>query len=274
MDSGARLVPSLDLVHRVVDVDLAYTIARMRILERIPGNPIGIAARSIENVTALMARHLPSPAFNRIAGLRRGQAEHIQPLVEWYREHGVAGRVEIAAGDDEPALARELASLGFYQSGFHAALIGEPDGDAAVPGDIAVEPVTTADAMEDFLAAYVAGWGIPDAAHEQFKRNVRPWLGQPGWSLYLGRIEGKPAAAAILFVQGRVGYLADSATDPAYRGRGLHAALLRRRLRAAHEAGVDFACSCAAFLSGSHRNMERVGMRLLFLRAIWTQIEG
>jgi ribosomal protein S18 acetylase RimI-like enzyme len=273
VDSGVALVPSLDLVHRVVDVDLAYTIARMRILERIPGNPIGIATRSIENVTALMARHLPSPAFNRVVGLRRGQAQHIQPLVEWYREQGAASRVEIAAGDDEPALARELARLGFCQSGFHAALIGEPDGDAAAPGGIAVELVTTPDAMEAFLAAYVAGWGVPQVAHEQFKRNVRPWLGQPGWSLYLGRIEGKPAATAILFVQGGVGYLADSATDPAYRGRGLHAALLRRRLRAAHEAGVDFVCSGAEFLSGSHRNMERVGMRLLFLRAIWTQLE-
>jgi GNAT superfamily N-acetyltransferase len=193
-------------------------------------------------------------------------------LVAWYREHGVAARAEIAAGDDEPALAQELARLEFYQSGFHAALIGEPDGDAAAASDIAVEMVTTADAMEAFLAAYVAGWGIPEVAHEQFKRNVRPWLGQPGWSLYLGRIEDKPAAAAILFVRGGVGYLADSATDPAYRGRGLHGALLQRRLRDARNSGADFVSSGADFLSGSHRNMERVGMRLLFLRAIWTPI--
>ena len=47
MGSSARLVPSLGLVHRVMDVDVAYTLARMRILERIPGNPIGIAMRSI-----------------------------------------------------------------------------------------------------------------------------------------------------------------------------------------------------------------------------------
>jgi ribosomal protein S18 acetylase RimI-like enzyme len=81
-----------------------------------------------------------------------------------------------------------------------------------------------------------------------------------------------PVATAILFVHAGVGYFADSATDPAFRGRGLHAALLRRRLRDASAAGVDFVCSGADFLSTSHRNMERIGMRLLFLRAIWTPV--
>jgi hypothetical protein len=40
------------------------------------------------------------------------------------------------------------------------------------------------------------------------------------------------------------------------------------RRSVAHSAGVDFACSGADFLSASHRNMERAGMRLQFTRAI------
>lgn len=268
------MVPSLGLVHRVIEVDAAYTIARMRVLEGISGNPVGIFYRTIDNVTALMARHLPSPAFNRIVGLRSGQADHIEPLLDWYREQAVAARFEIAAGDDDGTLARQLARLGYFQSGLHAALICEPVPDVALPSDSAVEEVTTPDAMEEFLAAYVVGWGIPEPAREQFKRNVRPWLGQPGWSLYLARVDGRPAATAILFLHAGAGYLADSATDPACRGRGLHAALLRRRLRHASRAGVEFICSGADFLSTSHRNMERMGMRLLFLRAIWTQLES
>jgi GNAT superfamily N-acetyltransferase len=103
--------------------------------------------------------------------------------------------------------------------------------------------------------------------------NTRPWLGQPGWSLYLARAEGRAVATAILFVSKGVGYLADSATDPAFRGRGIHSAQLRRRAQDARAAGVEFVCSGADFLSTSHRNMERVGMRLLFLRSIWTQLD-
>jgi ribosomal protein S18 acetylase RimI-like enzyme len=271
MEATQRLVPSLDLVHRVTEAAAAYTIARMRVLERIPGNPIGIFIQERDNVVALMARHLPSPPFNSVVGLREGQADRIQPLLEWYRAHGVAVRFEIAAGDDDSALGRELARLGFFQSGCHAALIREPDTDVSVPDETAVEPVTSAEQMEEFLAAYMLGWGIPDAFRDQFKQNVRPWLGEPGWSLYLARVESRPAAAAVLYIHDGIGYFADSATDPAFRGRGLHAALLRRRLLDASAAGVDFVCSGADFLSTSHRNMERAGMRLLFLRSIWTQ---
>ena len=39
-------------------------------------------------------------------------------------------------------------------------------------------------------------------------------------------------------------------------------------------AGVDFVCSGAKFLSASHRNMERMGMRIQFVRAIWTPVRG
>lgn len=265
------MVPSLDLVHRVVEADAAYTLARMQVLHRIPGNPFGVAWQRFENITALLVPRLPSPSFNRVLGLRSGQADQIAPLVDWYREHAVPARFEIAAGDDEPALGRELARLGFYQSGFHAALIRDPDTDITAPAGIAIERVATPEGMERFLAAYVAGWGVDAGWREQFKQNVRPWLHEPGWSLYVAMIGDAPAAASILFVHDGTGYLADSTTDPAYRGRGLHAALLRRRLRDASVAGVDFICSGADFLSTSHRNMERAGMRLLFLRAMWTQ---
>ena len=267
-----RLVPSLDLVHRVTDVAAAYTIARMQVLEAIPGNPIGIAYRKFDNAVALMAKHLPSPAFNSVVGLRQGQAGLIQPLTEWYRAHDVAGRFEIAAGDHDPALGRALARLGYFQSHCHAALIAELDPHAAVPGDVDVALVTSEEQMAAFLGAYVAGWNIAAAAQAQFKRNVGAWLGQPGWSLYLARVEGRPAAVATLFIHDGVGYCADAATHPACRGRGLHAALLRRRLRDASASGVDFVCSGADFLSTSHRNMERAGMRLLFLQSIWTQL--
>lgn len=83
----------------------------------------------------------------------------------------------------------------------------------------------------------------------------------------LARESGRPAAAATLYVQDGVGYLADAATDPSFRRPGLHAALRRRRLRDAHVSGADLVFSGAEPFSSSHRNMERVGMRLQFTRA-------
>ncbi len=193
-------VTSLETIQRIIDADIAYTVSRMQLLERLPGNPIGIAYRTTDHVTALMARHLPSPSFNRVVGLRAGDERHIAPLDAWYRDNGVAGRFEMVPGHFDAALGRELARLGYAHSGFHAALVYDTDAAIAGADDVAVEPVTNAAVMEDFLQAYMAGWGLPEKDHTQFKANVRPWLGQPGWSLYLVRIDGRPAAAATLYV--------------------------------------------------------------------------
>jgi GNAT superfamily N-acetyltransferase len=258
MSAVSPVVPTLDLVHRVNGVETAYTVSRMRVLESIPGNPIGIAFRKVDEAAiALMARHLPSPFFNSVVGLRVGHERHIQPLVEWYREHGVRARFVMEPGSYGPELGRELARLGYYQSEVHAALIGTPGPPTPVRDAITVEAVTDAAAMEDYLAAYASGWSIPEQDRQQFKANVRPWLGQPGWSLYLVRIDGQPAAAATLYRRGRGAYCADAATDPAFRGRGLQSALLQRRIGDAWEAGAEFVSSGASYLSASHRNMER-----------------
>jgi GNAT superfamily N-acetyltransferase len=266
---AAILVPELDRVRRTVETEAAYTLSRLKVLERLAGNPVGIAYREIEGgAVALMARHLPVPDFNSVVGLRAGHEQHVEPLVAWYRENGVRGRFEAVPGLADVALCRELARLGYFHSGFHTSLICEADPTPPAAGHIAIEQVEDTAVLETFLETHAAGWKIPDS--QGFKANVRGWLNEPGWSLYLARLDGKPAATGILYVHDKVGYCADAATVPAFRGRGLQAALLRRRIADASAAGVDFVCSGAAYLSTSHRNMERAGMRVQFVRALWT----
>jgi GNAT superfamily N-acetyltransferase len=272
---SAITITSLDTIQRVIDADIAYTISRMQVLEQIPGNPIGIAYRKIDDrVAALMAKHLPSHSFNRVVGLRAGDERHIAPIDAWYRENGALARFEMIPGHFDAALGRELARLGYAHSAFHAALICPPEMAFAGPDEVDVEAVADAAPMEDFLRAYVAGWGLPAKEHDRFKANVRPWLGRPGWSLYLARAEGKPAAAASVFMHGDAAYLADACTDPAFRRHGLHTALLHRRIADARRAGADLVFSGADFLSGSYRNMQRIGLQLLLVRAIWTPLPG
>ncbi len=67
---------------------------------------------------------------------------------------------------------------------------------------------------------------------------------------------------------------ATSPMPPAIQKRArLHAGLLARRIAEAGQAGADIVCSGAAYLSTTHRNMERAGMRILFNRAIWTDLK-
>jgi hypothetical protein len=260
----------MDRVQRTLAADIAYTISRMKVLQRLPGNPIGIGYRWIDDTAvALMAR---LPAFARVVGLKAGHEGHIADIVSWYRAHGIKPRFEMVPGRYDASLGRELARFGFFQSGFQASLIADA-ASAAPPANepLAIERVTSA-SMDDFLAAYMAGWGIPEQDQAQFKFNVRPWLDQEGWTLYLGRSNGQPAAAAVLYLRDGVGYLADAATNPAFRRLGFQSALLRGRIRHAAESGADLVMSGATPYSTSHRNIERCGLRLQFMSSLWTPI--
>jgi ribosomal protein S18 acetylase RimI-like enzyme len=262
------VIPSLDRMQRTLAVDISYTISRMKVLERLPGNPIGINFRWVdETAVALMAR---LPSFCRVVGLREGHEQHIEGIVCWYREYGIKPKFEMVPGHYAASLGRELTRHGFFQSGFHVSLIGEPTTAVGCDDAITIENVDTDDTMEAYLEAYVAGWGIPEKDQAQFKINVRPWRHQAGWSLYVGRLSGEPAAAATLYVKDGVGYLADATTSPVFRRRGFQSALLRRRISDAAAAGVDTVFSGAAPFSTSHRNMERIGMRVQFVRSLWT----
>jgi ribosomal protein S18 acetylase RimI-like enzyme len=270
MQTSDAHAPSLDRVQLTLDVDIAYTISRMKVLERLPGNPIGINYRWVdETAVALMAR---LPSFARVVGLRAGHEGHIEPLVHWYRQHGIKPRFELIPGHYTAALGRELHRFEFFQSGFHVSLIGEPGRVDGVSDPATIEQVASAEAMEGYLDAYVAGWEIDEEDQAQFKSSVRPWLDQAGWSLYVGRVDGEVAAAATLYLKDGVGYLADATTKPAFRRRGLQSALLCRRIHDAGAAGAQVVFSGAAPLSSSHRNMERIGLRTQFVRSLWTPV--
>src|SRR5262245_53584613 len=89
-------IPSLDQIQRTLATDISYTISRMKVLERLPGNPIGINYRWIDDATvALMAR---LPAFSRVVGLRAGHEAHIEEIASWYRQHGIKPTFEMVPG--------------------------------------------------------------------------------------------------------------------------------------------------------------------------------
>jgi len=260
------LVPSRSILQRARQADGASTGARLGVLERLPGNPVGVAVRQLGDAFAFRTKHLP--VFNRVIGLTDDDAEVVADLVAWFGEVGAVGRFEIDPGEPTQNLAAALARAGYYQSGFHAVLFGAPAVDATPSPGVSVEVVGPA-RLDAFLETYAAGWGIGEV--ERFKNNVRGWLGQPGWTLYLGRHNGRPAGGAILYLDGEAGYCADSAVDPAQRGHGVHRALLHRRSADAAAAGASLICAQAAYLSTSMRNMIRSGLGLLATKAVWTR---
>ena len=88
----------------------------------------------------------------------------------------------------------------------------------------------------------------------------------PGVECYLARVDGKVAGGATLAIRDGVAGLFGASTLPAFRKRGVQAALLHARLKRAAEADCDLAVCLAQPGSTSQRNIVRQGFTVLYTR--------
>jgi len=90
-----------------------------------------------------------------------------------------------------------------------------------------------------------------------------------GTLCFLGEIDGKPGAAAVLSIHKGVAMFAGSATVPEMRRRGLQSTLLHERMRYAFQHGCDLALMAAEVGSESQRNAQRKGFQIAYTRTKW-----
>ncbi|KAJ6016108.1 hypothetical protein N7540_010699 [Penicillium herquei] len=92
--------------------------------------------------------------------------------------------------------------------------------------------------------------------------------------LYLCLVDGEIAGTAVMALMetpaGGVAHFYLDSTVPAYRGRGVHRALIKARLRAAHQLGVCLATAITSVGDGSARNAERVGLEIAYITPQFT----
>lgn len=67
-------------------------------------------------------------------------------------------------------------------------------------------------------------------------------------------------------IQEKVATLHGDSTLIAHRNRGIQRALIQHRLMLAESNGADLAMACVIPGSASHRNYERCGFRLFYMR--------
>jgi GNAT superfamily N-acetyltransferase len=90
--------------------------------------------------------------------------------------------------------------------------------------------------------------------------------------LVLAWADGEPVGTGALGIDGTVGWLSGDSTLPQYRRRGIQQAIQRHRLKLAQEAGCTLAVTESAPGSGSQRNMERLGFRVVYTHLEFTRV--
>lgn len=245
-----------------------FMVAWVETLRDLPGNPAGVTVERIGGAVALACETLPDLDFvNTVHGLDPADDDQVASVTAFYRGAGRRGWTEVAPGPGADALMERLTAAGWAQTGFWCTFHGAP---AALPAPegVDVAEATAAD-MPEFARIHLDGHEVPPDDRDAAEAAVRGWFGQPGWRLYLARVDGVAAATAALTIGDGLGYLANAATLPAMRGRGCQTALLARRIADAAAAGCDTIASLAEFGSGSQRNLERAGLRVAYTQAVW-----
>ena len=259
-------IPDLQVVRRSRAIAADYCRSRLQIIAERPGNPRGAEVRQYGTAFALKAPAFGPSVFNRAYGFTDDQIDEAGEAVAWYADGAVPGSFEITPGSITTKLVRLLQERGYRQSGFHATFAAPSTMPTAASSEIEVRRVESGDGLSAFADAYHLGWNL-----NEFRFPMEAWLKSPGWTLYIGLVEGRTAGAAILYLEGDDAYLADSAVSPQFRRRGVHGALLDRRCLDAANSGARIVYSGAEFLSGSHRNMLRKGLSLLYTETIWSK---
>ena len=215
------LIPDLQVVRRSRAIAADYCRSRLQIIADRPGNPRGAEVRQFGTAFALRAPAFGPHVFNRAYGFSDDQIEEASEAVAWYADGAVPGSFEITPGLSTTKLVRLLQECGYRQSGFHATFAALLNLPTAASDEVEVRRVEGRDDLRAFADAYHLGWNL-----NEFRIPMEAWPNAPGWSLYIGLVEGRTAGAAILYLRGDDAYLADSAVSPQFRRHGVHRALL------------------------------------------------
>jgi GNAT superfamily N-acetyltransferase len=193
--------------------------------------------------------------------------EEFDRLEEFFRSRGSSVFIEVCPMADFSFI-EALGKRGYRVAEFSNVLIREilpGDKYPGVPAGITIRK-TAPDEMRLFVETMAQGFAEYFEPNEEFIQSMRNFFAGPAIHAYLALTEGKAVGGGTLTLRNGVAGLLGSATLPGFRCRGIQSALIGARLEDARAAGCDLAMSMTLPGSGSQRNLERQGFRVVYTR--------
>ena len=193
---------------------------------------------------------------------RQLTAEDADRIEHFYREHKAPSQVDLT-----PLHGPDVFEM-FKERGYGIAELNnvlyrklDPADEFPAPPDhceIRRSPMQEA----EITGSIVEGAFFPNGAPEAFRGLITPLYQMKNALPFVATIDDKPVACGtgLIIPEHRVFALCGAGTLSAYRGRGLQTALLRARMKAACEAGCEYAVVVTQGGTTSQRNAERLGL--------------
>jgi len=268
------LVLTEDLARRIERAEIEALESRLTAIKKIDGNPMGVEVKKFGNATAYSVKNIPGPSFNTVKGISGNDVEHVDHMIDFYNQRDIQPRFEITPAYSSSELFKALSDKGYTQCGFHTSLYGELT-DETILNPKLNSLITIREIKQHeydvFGDIYVKGFNMPSFLKEHVAKNNKVLHNNEHWTIYLATIEDKPVGIGVLFAYDGIGSLAASVTHPEFRNKGVHRALVFKRLQQAIGHNCHLVVGQAEYGSVSQNNMEKTGMKIAYTKSIWTK---
>jgi ribosomal protein S18 acetylase RimI-like enzyme len=230
-------------------------------------NPAGILLERFGDVVAAATPGRPDLDFmNRIHGLAFADPAVLEEVLFFYGLLGLRPWIELPPGAE--GMAGRLAEAGARPVESLAVLFGTAHARPSPPPNVDIRRIGRVDARR-FAELLLAGHGVSSDARAVDAAGIAAAGSREDIAFYVAALDGQEAAAGVLALRDRVGYLANASTLPAFRRRGCQTALVARRIADSAALGCDLLASLTSFGSASQRTLERAGLRIAYIRTVW-----
>lgn len=226
-----------------------------------------VAVQEIAGGSAIFAG-VGSPMTQAIGvGLARTPSEHdIDRLEEFFWSRGAPVEMEVCPLVDE-SFYQLLATRGFCLIEISNVLV-RPMGDddcGSNGGGISIR-VARADEANLWAQTVAAGFAEQAALTDALVEAMHGFFRRRDACCFLALADGVATGGGVVTANDGVAGLFGASTLPAFRRRGVQAALIAERMRWAQARGCDFAASITRPGSASQRNLERAGFHVAYTR--------
>lgn len=269
------LVLTHDRLLRIQRAETEVLVSRVSNLRIIPGNPLGARVRRFGDATAVMLTSAQRPLPNRVLELRAEDVGEIDNILGWYAAHDAPVEFEIVPFSESGLVQRRLAQVGFGQGVLQSVTAGMPLRSrlpAVVARTGALIDVREVEAGPYAHAMFAVQFGHDAPLDAEWLAIRRAEF--LGWRRYVAYVDELPVAYGALFVTGDIAVCGAAMTAREYRQIGCQRALLQRRLMDAAEMGCEMVISGAVPGTTSERNQARMGLTLVYHKAIWMRMPG
>lgn len=192
-------------------------------------------------------------------------SDEFDRMEEFFRSRGSASLIDLCPLADATVV-EQVMGRGYRVIEFNNLMlrpVEAVDAEYELPAPLGVT-CATEDRYAEWCRLVMRGFsGVVDMPDEAVEVLLN--LRSVGDSFF-GEISGEPRGAAAMAMHDRMGMLFGDSTLTEARGQGLQTALIRHRVALAARAGCDYAMACVVPGTASHRNYERCGFRLFYMR--------